>query len=300
MLSVKRLVADNLPNAKPELWANVGGVIWRRLSTWANTKLDHGWPDRPMIATIRPGGLMLEVIPRDVIGAPIAQFGIFEFAVTQLLRAYLSPGDVFVDVGANIGYYSVIAGGIVGSAGRVIAFEPSARVRARLERNIALNAMAELVEVRPEAVSNEDGLVRLVEPMNVNNDGLAYIDVRGNSSGVEVPAIRLDAVNELTARPPALLKVDVEGGEPNVYRGAAGLLSQPEAPSILFESFEIARDAEMLRALGYQIYQPQLRDRKVRLVQDLTLPRYRHWEAPNYLAVKSARGQRFVAGLLLK
>jgi FkbM family methyltransferase len=297
MLSLQRLILNNLPNAKPELWANLPAVMWRRVSAWANTKLDPNWPNQPLLARIGSGGLLLEVIPSDVIGAPIALFGIYEYAVTHLLRKYLGPGDVFVDVGANVGYYSVLAAGAVGGGGRVFAFEPNPRVRARLERNVALNAMAGVVEVRPEAASVTDGMVHLVEPNDPTNAGLAFVDTRADARGIEVQAVRLDGVPELLPRPPSLLKVDVEGGESDVFRGASGMLESPEGPSILFESFDLARDSAALRDLGYQIYQPVLRRGAVRLSRDLSLARYRSWEAPNFLAVKGARGLGFAHAL---
>jgi FkbM family methyltransferase len=296
MLQLKELIADNLPSTKPELWADLSRVMWRRLAAWVNGRFDPEWPNRPLITTLQADRLMLEVVPSDVIGKPIARFGVYEFAVSKLVREYLKPGDVFVDVGANIGYYTVIAAGIVGPSGLVYAFEPSSKVRARLERNVTLNGLSQ-VTIRPEAVSSRTGIVRLVEPQNTNNDGLAYVDSSGGGAGTEVPSVRLDELIELRERAPALIKVDVEGGEPEVYRGASALLDQAEAPSILFESFEIARDAPMLRAHGYEVFQPILPDGTLRLTRDLAAPRYRRWEAPNFLAVKSARGRRFAEAL---
>jgi FkbM family methyltransferase len=292
MLSLKRLVADNLPAAKPELWADVSGTLWRRFEAWVNTTVDPGWPKRPFITTIAPDRLLLEVIPADVIGLPIARFGVYEFAVSQLVRQYLAPGDVFVDIGANIGYYSVIAGAVVGRSGAVYAFEPSARIRARLERNVQLNEMRQIT-VRAEAVTAQSGVVRLVEPQGGGNDGLAYVETNGGNAGVEVRAVRLDELPEFSKRCPQLLKVDVEGGEPEVFRGATSLLDRSDAPSIIFESFEIARDAAILRSHGYEVLQPSLQSGSVRLLRDLKAPRYRRWEAPNFLAVKSQRGREF-------
>jgi FkbM family methyltransferase len=293
MFSLRRLVADNLPSAKPELWADISGTLWRRLEAWVNTGVDPTWPKRPFITTIAPERLMLEVVPSDVIGMPITRFGVYEFAVSQLVREYLAPGDVFVDVGANIGYYSVIAAAVVGNSGAVYAFEPSARIRARLERNMELNGLRQIT-VRPEAVTEQSGVVRLVEPEGVGNDGLAYVHTNGGDAGVEVQAVRLDELPEFADRPPHLIKVDVEGGEPAVFRGSASLLQRSDAPSIIFESFEIARDAAILREHGYQVFQPALRNRSVRLTRDIEGPRYRRWEAPNFLAVKSERGHRFI------
>lgn len=298
MPSLKRLVFDNLPSAKPELWADVGGTLWRRLEAWVNTSVDPGWAKRPLIATIAPERLLLEVIPTDVIGMPIALFGVYEFAVSHLVRQYLAPGDVFVDVGANIGYYSVIAAAAVGASGAVYAFEPSARIRARLERNVELNDMRHIT-VRSEAIAASSGVVRLVEPPGAGNDGLAYVDTSGGTGGVEVRSVRLDELAEFADRPPTLMKVDVEGGEPEVFRGASKLFERDDAPSIIFESFELARDAAMLREHGYEVLQPAMQNGEVRLTRDLTAPRYRRWEAPNFLAVKSARGRDFASSRVI-
>ncbi len=292
MASLKQLIADNSPTAKPELWANVSGAVWRRLAAWVNTRLDPTWPKRPFITTIEPENWMLEVVPSDVIGMPITRLGVYEFAVSKLVREYLKPGDVFIDVGANIGYYTVIAAGIVGPSGLVYAFEPSARIRTRLGRNVVLNGMAQ-VRVRPEAVTSKSGIVRLVESADAANDGLAYVNQSGESTGIEVQAVRLDDLGELRERAPALIKVDVEGGEPEVFRGASAILAEPNAPTILFESFEIERDAAILKAHGYQVFQPALRDGVLGLTADLSALRYRRWEAPNFLAVKSTRGRQF-------
>jgi FkbM family methyltransferase len=292
MFSLRQLVADNRPSAKPELWADIGGTLWRRFEAWVNTNVDPTWPKRPFITTIEPERLMLEVVPADVIGMPITIFGVYEFAVTHLVREYLKPGDVFVDVGANIGYYSIIAGAAVRDSGAVYAFEPSASVRARLERNVRLNGLSQIV-IRPEAVTASSGVVRLVEPQGLGNDGLAYVESNGGNAGVEVRAVRLDELPEFSERSPDLIKVDVEGGEPEVFRGASSLLNRSDAPSIIFESFEIVRDAPILRDHGYQVLQPTLQKGLVGLTRDLAAPRYRHWEAPNFLAVKNERGRRF-------
>jgi len=292
MLSLKQLVVDNLPSAKPELWDNVRGALWRRFEAWVNTNVDPTWSKRPFITTIEPERLMLEVVPGDVIGMPITVFGVYEYAVSRLVREYLRPGDVFVDVGANIGYYSCIAAAAVRDSGAVYAFEPSARIRSRLARNVALNDLRQVV-VRPEAATASSGVVRLVEPQGHGNDGLAYVQTSGSDSGVEVRAIRLDEVPEFSVRCPHLIKVDVEGGEAEVFRGSTSLLNRTDGPSIVFESFGIARDAAILHEYGYQVFQPTLRKGLIGLTRDLEAPPYRRWEAPNFFAVKSERGRQF-------
>lgn len=298
MFSLKQLVADNLPSAKPELWADVGGTLWRRFEAWVNTSVDPSWPKRPFITTIAPERLLLEVVPADVIGMPIALFGVYEFAVSRLVREYLKSGDVFVDVGANIGYYTVIAAAAVGSSGAVYSFEPSARIRARLQRNVDLNALLQ-VRVRSEAVTQSSGVVHLVEPQGTGNDGLAYVQTNGEKEGVEVRAVALDQIPEFRDRAPDLIKIDVEGGEPDVFRGGSALFDRSDAPTIIFESFDIARDGSILRNHGYDVLQPALKDGVVRLTRDLTAPPYRRWEAPNFVAVKSPRGREFAESRII-
>lgn len=296
MRHLKQFLAENQPSAKPELWRAPGRVVRRRLSGWLNTRLDPRWPTRPYITSIEPEGLLLEVIPSDVIGKPIARFGSYEFAVSALLRAFLKPGDVFVDVGANIGYFSVLGASRVGPSGLVLAFEPNRRIRARLERNVSLNDLTQ-VRVRSEAVSDAEGTLHLLEPAATDNDGLSRLVRASEPGSVPTKTLRLDAVAELLASPPSLIKVDVEGHELEVFAGATGLLAQDDAPALVFEAFDVKPYVEALTGHGYAIYQPRLGARTVLLTADLQAPPYRTWEAPNFFAVKSREGRRFAAEL---
>jgi FkbM family methyltransferase len=295
MSSLDGFISGNSPSAKPEVWGNLGGVVRRRLMAWLNGRLDSRWATRPFIATIEPEQLLLEVMPGEVIGKPIVYFGVYEYAVSGLMRAFLRTGDVFVDVGANIGYYSVLAAHLVGKGGRVHAFEPSERIRNRLYRNVSLNQFSH-VDVHAQAVGREAGTVRLVEPVGTSNDGIAYVDA-SDFRGIEVESVRLDDIEELRIRPPALLKVDVEGGEPDVFAGATHLLESAQGPVVFFESFDLTRDAQTLRDFGYQVFQPVLRGGALRLTNNLQAPSYRAWEAPNFVAVKGDRGRAFATSL---
>lgn len=295
MRSLLQLIDDNRPSNKPEMWRDPGRVLRRKLTFWINRRIDRSWGQRPYISTLRDDGLLLEVLPSDVVGRPIAEFGVYEYAVTELLRGYLHPGDCFVDVGANIGYYSVLAAAIVSRTGKVIAFEPSDRVRKRLVRNVELNELNQ-VEIRGDAVGERAGVVRLVEPQDTGNDGLAYVTV-DTTIGRDVACVTLDSLIEV-GNVPTLIKVDVEGGEQRVFAGAARLFARDDAPSLIFESFDVGNDSVQLRAHGYRLFQPVLRNGRIALTEDLGLPRYRRWEAPNFLAAKSQRGLTFATSLL--
>jgi FkbM family methyltransferase len=159
----------------------------------------------------------------DVIGYEIA-IRRFEWRELKLMIdacRRLAP-VIFLDVGANIGLYSCVLGRhkLVPS---IIAFEPDHENFARLQANIALNALADVIEARQAAAGNAPGIVRLV-PSDAANRGMSRIE-SGAGDGYEVASVALDAVVPLRDVMIAL-KVDVEGYEAQVLTGAQQLLSR--------------------------------------------------------------------------
>jgi hypothetical protein len=98
--------------------------------------------------------------------------GLPDYREMQFIRRYLRPGDCFVDVGANIGVYSLLAASIVGPGGMVHAFEPMKRTFERLVENVAMNALRH-VQCHRLALSDAAGVVRLTEPGDDSLVGLA-------------------------------------------------------------------------------------------------------------------------------
>jgi hypothetical protein len=84
--------------------------------------------------------------------------GLHEFSDMAFVLHFLRPHDLFVDVGANVGSYTILASGVVGC--RTVAFEPDPEAAAALERNVALDRIAERVETRRAAVGDRDGTIR--------------------------------------------------------------------------------------------------------------------------------------------
>jgi FkbM family methyltransferase len=282
---------QNLPAAKPELWRAPLKAVERRFALSVQHWCDPGFAQRPYIAALAYDDLVMEVTPADTIGKAIALTGIYEFAPTELVRAYLKEGDFFVDVGANAGYYSLVAARRVGERGRVIAFEPFTRVRQRLLRNIELNTLRQ-VAVRAEAVGRTRSRVHLAPPTLVGNDGTATIAANAVAGGLDVDCVPLDDLEGV----PDLVKVDVEGHEAEVFAGMERLLGNASAPTLLFESFRIAEDRVHLERHGYSVYAPTLRSGRLSLEPVNARTRhYRDWEAPNFWAVKNERGRRFVS-----
>ena len=110
-----------------------GDLTWRIANKIALT-----FGGRQRIASTYAGGRML-VDVADFIGTRIYYFGVWEPHLSALISARLRAGDVFCDIGANIGYYTVLAAPIVGDAGKVVAIEPSMTTHEMLAKNVKLN-----------------------------------------------------------------------------------------------------------------------------------------------------------------
>jgi len=151
----------------------------------------------------------------------------------HLLSRFLSNGDVFVDVGANYGVYTAVASRLVGSSGRVLSFEPAAHAYAVLQHNIEIGDLDNVSAFRV-ALSNrrEEMILRLREDASTN----AIAHAAGTGESFE--PITTSTLDEELAREPAgrvhVLKLDVEGAEELVLRGALSVL-QCSTPVVLFE-----------------------------------------------------------------
>lgn len=148
--------------------------------------------------------------------------GAYEPEVQKLLADYLHPGDVFYDIGAHIGFFSLIAARLVGKEGAVFAFEPDPENVARIEEHIQRNELNQ-VQVVPLAVwsASEQRLYfqRASEFSSRNTGAIVQTPTSTGIDVIEVQTITLDEFVQ-NHRPPTLVKVDVEGGESEVLKGA--------------------------------------------------------------------------------
>ncbi len=151
----------------------------------------------------------------------------------HLLASLLRSGDTFVDAGASIGVYSLVASRIVGHEGKVFAFEPSASTRATLERNIASNGIRN-VRVFREALSDTTGSDRLKHHPDSSRNALLSRDE--NDDGSEpIEKASLDEILPADDRSRvSLMKLDIEGAEELALRGATAVLDEA-APHVIFE-----------------------------------------------------------------
>jgi FkbM family methyltransferase len=162
----------------------------------------------------------------------LAIHGVYEPLSTDLVRAEIRPGNVVIDIGANIGYYTLIFAKGVGPAGRVVAFEPEPGNFALLEENVAGNGYRN-VTLAQLAVSDRTGSARLYLDADNAGDCRMY-DSRDRRPSVEVETVRLDEHLAWLDRID-LIKMDIQGAEPAALRGMRGLLGRHRQLKLLVE-----------------------------------------------------------------
>ena len=256
-------------------------------------RLMHGFTDTAgrREVTELPWGLPLEVRISDSIGFSIVAGRVFDPCVTETLYRLIDPGDRVADVGANVGYLTSLAAVRAGRDGQVIAFEPHPQVYELLERNAARwrNGAVDNVELHRVALSDRRGEGTLVAgPSFEGNMGLASLSsdqpTTTGAESITVPLARLDETPG--AERLDLLKIDVEGHEPDVLRGAERLLANGAVRDIVFEDHDEYPSAatSIVEAAGYELISLDNDLRGLLLVAPKDRGKVREWPGPSYLA----------------
>lgn len=203
-----------------------------RCVSWAGAKLvpreSLAW------AQVQEGpaqGVWLHLNPRT--GTAYFE-GVGERGVQETLQKHLQPGMTFYDVGANIGFFSLLAARMVGKEGQVVAFEADPEIAMRLREHVARNKF-EWIKVEEEAVWSEAGFVffERIDPAASPDRGLGHIVAARAEDTIQVNAVSLDQYSEANPAPD-FIKCDVEGAEVEVFRGAERLLRE-KRPGIICE-----------------------------------------------------------------
>ncbi|MER3390664.1 MAG: FkbM family methyltransferase [Microcella sp.] len=162
----------------------------------------------------------MRAYPDSQAASGLIYFGYPDWLEMRLLEKFLRPGDTFVDVGANIGTYSVLAHTCVAPHGTIVAFEPDPRIVARLRENFQLNGM-DTARIHAVAVSNENTRVAFCAADSVG----AVVQSSHHSRDVQhVSAVKLDTALLDSIGDIAAMKIDIEGHELSALHGASELL----------------------------------------------------------------------------
>ncbi len=165
----------------------------------------------------RINGLTMRIDPRvRNLVAPVVEPELWRW-----LRANVRAGDQVLDVGSFLGVYAVFLAQWSGPLGRVLAFEPTPRSIPTLRRHIALNGVANRVKVLPVALGEVNGTVELYEHSEPYRNAIGVTDPNGSRTKTSlVQLTTIDEVCAIEAFEPTLLRMDVQGFERSVLRGA--------------------------------------------------------------------------------
>jgi FkbM family methyltransferase len=174
--------------------------------------------------------------------------GTYEREQTRLFEQHIRPGATVLDVGAHVGYYTLLAAALAGEGGRVHAFEPNPQNADFLRRHVRINGLRH-VRVEQAAVSDRAGTARFDFGTGSGTGHLA------EGGAIEVRTIRLDDYCAEHGLTPAAVKIDVEGAEISVLHGARQTLER-HRPVIFLSTHGAdvhAASLAFLRGLGYRL-----------------------------------------------
>lgn len=222
LLGTARYVWDHPENARnrPRAIARfVGWQAWQRIAR------------RPWTVAMA-GDMRLKCYPHSTAASAVLYCRLPEWEDMRFVLDYLRAGDAFVDVGSNVGVYTLLAASVGGV--EVAAFEPSSTNRIRLEENVRLNRLEGRVSVHGEAVSAHAGTAAFTTGLDTVNHLLEPGEA--TSDGAEwVQTVTLDeALPPDTRRKVSLVKIDVEGTEALVLAGAEALIAD-SSPAFIVE-----------------------------------------------------------------
>ena len=207
-----------------------------------------------------PWGDPIRIQPTEVIGSMIWYYGLFDLLVVEALTRLLDPGELALDIGANIGQMTGLMRLKVGPKGRVIAFEPHPQLFSELNANMTCldNANHGCVETHCVALSDHEGDGFLgTGPCWTRNRGQSkLVDAPGEQAfSLRVPTKTLSTMlnDNVTV---GVCKIDVEGHELKVFQGARQLLVDGRVRDLIFEDFEghSSQVARFLVGCGFRIF----------------------------------------------
>lgn len=186
-------------------------------------------------AVIEIDGIRLHPLANDrYVSASMYAHGLYQPELRDFMRATLRPGDVFVDGGAHIGYFTCVAAELVGTSGRVVAFEPAPETFSVLSQNVALNGLSDQCVLYNAALGRENSYAAL--ELNSENPGDNWVRVDDIPQPGQVEVMSLSGVvAALNIARPRLIKLDIQGMEPAALEGMQELIADPYDVALIVE-----------------------------------------------------------------
>lgn len=217
--------------------------------SWVSERLSP-WPDEPGLHQLRvwSGPLRGAYLRTPKLSRVSFALGTYQRHVTRALQAHARPGAVAYDIGAHIGYFSMVLSRCVGPAGCVIAFEPDPSNARALTRNLDASRSSN-VTVVPRVVADTSGTVQFATFEFSSVSHIATTRTPADAHIVEMPSTTLDDFVYADGNPlPSLMKIDVEGAEARVLSGAARVLAEARPVVVVEVSPKTMEAVEVLMA----------------------------------------------------
>ena len=218
------------------------------------------------IVTSSIGPYEIDLDMRDEIQRQVF-FGLYDSALTRLLPSILRSGSVFYDLGANIGYFTLIASGIVGPNGHVYAFEPIPENALRVKQSLERNGISNVTVIEAAVLNSTGSTTMFVSDMSSNSGWGSIVSSPTRQRKITVATTSLDSlVYDHGAKNPDVVKIDIEGAEPFALEGMSRLLSQDSGPDVIIElnSYLLTRSGfspsdlvQLLRNKDYFLFELQ-------------------------------------------
>ncbi len=232
-----RLLLNRDPESEAAIDGHLGAEDLRHLRhnfmSCDEYRYANGYLDRWIVAPVFNDTRLLWVNMQDKFVSIHCVMDAYEPENSALIRALLNPGDVFLDLGANVGWFTLLASTVVGPAGHIYCFEPQRPIAEHLARTIALNGLQEMVTLRQAGVWNQAGSMALAGDGGSENQGAAHL-LPGGSGSARSSMVDLIALDSLALDRCDVIKMDIEGAEPKAMEGAEQLL-RATRPIILSE-----------------------------------------------------------------
>ena len=150
------------------------------------------------------------------------------------MRAIVMPNETVLDIGANIGWFTIMMARLVGDNGSVHAFEPRPTTFEHLGKSIAASKLTKNVTLYQKALSDTHGDAFITWRPNDRNPGNSWVSSQINDPAIKQDKISMVRLDDLSIGPVSFIKIDVEGAEPSVFRGGEKLIAR-DKPVILSE-----------------------------------------------------------------
>ena len=205
-----------------------------------------------------PWGMEIKIQPDDIVGRAIWTVGLADPTVSEALWRLIEPAETVVDIGANIGHMTSLMAARAGRGGEVISFEPNPHLFAVLTENVARwqDEEGAAIAVHALALSDYSGAGRLGIPATQPQDWALASLLDGTAHAHSTFAVEVRRLDEFLRGPVGVLKIDVEGHELGVLRGAGELLKKHLIRDIIFEEHAAYPTpvTEFLEAIGYSLF----------------------------------------------